>query len=223
MRALVVEDEPELADLIAAEVGSEGFAVDTVASAAGARAALHDGLYALVVLDRRLPDGDGIALVPTVRSKQSEAAVLVVSAMGDVPDRVAGLDAGADDYMAKPFHADELRARIRASIRRPSAGRLPPVRCGALEYDQATRQVAVAGQPMLLRRREAALLGALMRRARRVVQRETLLREVYGYGDEPSANTFEAHMSRLRRRLDEAGAGVVLHAVRGIGYMIDGA
>ncbi|WP_141589235.1 MULTISPECIES: response regulator transcription factor [unclassified Myxococcus] len=222
MRALLVEDEPELARLVANEATSQGFSVDAVASVTEARSAIHLGAYAIVLLDRRLPDGDGLCLIPELRAMQPEAGVLVISAMGDVPERVAGLDAGADDYMEKPFHADELRARIRSVLRRPAQARqLQPVRCGAIEYDLGSRQMTVQGRPLLLRRREASLLAALMRRARRVVQRDTLIKEVYGFDEEPSANTLEAHISRLRRRLEDCGAGVVLHPVRGVGYLID--
>lgn len=222
MRALLVEDEPELARLVAAEAASLGFSVDAVASVGAARIAICIGSYALVLLDRRLPDGDALRLIPEIRARQPETGVLVISALGDVPDRVAGLDAGADDYIGKPFHADELRARMRSVLRRPAQARqLQPVSCGGIEYDIGSRQITVHGKPLLLRRREASLLGALMRRAHRVVQRETLIREVYGFDEEPSANTLEAHVSRLRRRLEDCGAGVVVHPVRGIGYLID--
>jgi DNA-binding response OmpR family regulator len=222
MRALLVEDESELAGLIGREVQSQGLSVDVVPTMAEARAALLVGTWAIVLLDRRLPDGDGLRVIPEIRTRHPEAAVLVISALGDVPDRVTGLDAGADDYLGKPFHTDELRARLRALLRRPAQARqLVPVRCGALEFDLGSRQFSIDGAPLVLRRREAALLAALMRRARRVVQRDTLIREVYGFDEEPSQNTLEAHISRLRKRLEERGAGVVLHPVRGVGYLID--
>jgi DNA-binding response OmpR family regulator len=222
MRALLIEDEPELARLVSKEIAAQGVSVDAVPSMAEASAALCVGAYAIVLLDRRLPDGDGLRLLPQIRASQSECAVLVISALGDVPQRVAGLDAGADDYIGKPFHADELRARVRALLRRPAQARqLAPVRCGALEFDLGTRQFSVGEAPLILRRREASLLASLMRRARRVVQRDTLIREVYGFEEEPSQNTLEAHISRLRKKLDACNAGVTVHPVRGVGYFID--
>ena len=222
MRALLVEDEPELARLVSRELESQGLSVDAVSSLAEAGGALLVGSYALVLLDRRLPDGDGLRLVPEIRARQAECAVLVISALADVPQRVAGLDAGADDYIGKPFHVDELHARVRALLRRPvQLQQLAPVRCGALEFDLASRQFSISGTPLILRRREASLLAALMRRARRVVQRDTLIREVYGFDEEPSRNTLEAHLSRLRKKLDSCHAGVVVHPVRGVGYFVD--
>ncbi|BDU18118.1 response regulator transcription factor [Lysobacter auxotrophicus] len=222
MRALLVEDEPELAMLVSRELEAQGLSVDAVPSLTAASGALLVGTYAILLLDRRLPDGDGLRLVPLIRAKQPECSVLVISALGDVAQRVAGLDAGADDYIGKPFHVDELRARVRALLRRPARlQKLAPVRCGALEFDLTSRQFSVSGTPFILRRREAALLAALMRRARRVVQRDTLIREVYGFDEEPSQNTLEAHISRLRKKLDSNLAGVVVHPVRGVGYFID--
>lgn len=222
MRALVVEDEKEMARILATELDAQGFSVDAVASLSAAKTALLLGRYALILLDRRLADGDGLSLLPGIRSRQADASIIVLSALGDAVERVVGLDAGADDYVGKPFHADELRARIRAVMRRPAQlGHLTPVRCGNLCYDAGSRDITVQGQPMVLRRREAALLGALMRRARRVVRRETLIEEVYGFDEEPTSNSLEAHVSRLRSKLQEMEAGVVLQPVRGVGYLID--
>lgn len=222
MRALVVEDEKEMGRILATELDAQGFSVDAVPSLSAARTALLLGRYALVLLDRRLADGDGLLLVPGIRSRQPDASIIVLSALGDAGERVAGLDAGADDYLGKPFHVDELRARIRAVMRRPAqSGHLAPVRCGNLCYDAGSRDITVQGQRVVLRRREAALLGALMRRARRVVRRETLIEEVYGFDEEPTSNSLEAHVSRLRSKLQEIEAGVILQPVRGVGYLID--
>jgi DNA-binding response OmpR family regulator len=130
---------------------------------------------------------------------------------------VHGLDAGADDYISKPYNADERLARMRAALRRPGGEAAPPIVCGALALDQATREVSVRGRPIILGRRELAL----MRRVGRVVLRETLLDEVYGFDEEVNSNTLDAHVSRLRARLVRSEAGVAVHPVRGVGYMLD--
>jgi two-component system OmpR family response regulator len=219
MRILLVEDEQEMSRLIARSVGATGFMVDCVASIAEAEAALVVGSHALVLLDRRLPDGDGLSLLRSVRARRPGVPVIVLTALDDVRDKVRGLDAGADDYLAKPFDAEELLARIRAALRRPGGEPPPLIRCGDLRFDPASREVAVAGRLLVLGRRELALLEALIRRTGRVVQRSTLLDEVYGFDDEIQSNALDAHVSRLRARL--GAARVTIHPVRGIGYMLD--
>ena len=219
MRILLVEDEPEMARLIARSVGATGFVVDHVASIAEAEAALAVGRYVLVLLDRRLPGGDGLTLLRSVRTAQPGVPVIVLTALDDVRDKVQGLDAGADDYLAKPFDTEELLARVRAALRRPGGKPPPAIRCGDLRFDPASREVAVAGRLLVLGRRELALLDALIRRAGRVVQRSTLLEEVYGFEDDIQSNALDAHVSRLRARL--AAARVAIHPVRGVGYMLD--
>jgi DNA-binding response OmpR family regulator len=217
----MVEDEPELGATLASRLKNEGFVVDLAASLGEAIEAVLGAEYRLVLLDRRLPDGDGLALLPVLRTRPLPPPAIVLTALEDVPDRVAGLDAGAEDYLIKPFAYDELLARVRVLLRRSPAGSpAPSVVVGRLEYDLATREARVEGFPMSLPRRELAILDALARRAGRVVMREHLESQVYGYDDEISSNALEAHISRLRKRLAEAGARVVLHGVRGIGYML---
>jgi DNA-binding response OmpR family regulator len=221
MRILLVEDEPELAATIAGRLADERFVVDRAGSLGDAIEAVMCADYRAVLLDRRLPDGDGLSLLPVLRTRPLPAPVLVLTALDDVPDRVAGLDAGADDYLIKPFAVDELLARIRVLLRRFSAGSAAPkVTVGRLEYDLGDRASKVGGSPLSLPRRELAILDALMRRAGRVVLREHLEAQVYGYDDDISSNALEAHVSRLRKRLTDAGAGVILHGVRGVGYML---
>ncbi len=221
MRILLVEDEPEMSRLIARSVGGIGFVVDCVASIAEAATALAIGRYGLVLLDRRLPDGDGISLIPLVRSKLPGIPVIALTALDSVKDKVKGLDAGADDYLAKPFDADELRARIRAALRRPGMERSPVICCGNLRFDPASREVLIGSQPVVLGGRELALLESLIRRIGRVVQRATLLEEIYGFDDEIGSNALDANVSRLRLRL--AAAQVKIQSVRGVGYILSNA
>jgi DNA-binding response OmpR family regulator len=221
MRILLVEDEPELGAAVAGRLKAEGFVVDQASSLGEAIEAVLGAEYRLLLLDRRLPDGDGLSLLPVLRTRPAPPPVIILTALDDVPDRVAGLDAGAEDYLIKPFAVDELLARIRVLLRRSSAGApAPKVTVGCLEFDLAAREARVAGAPLALPRRELAILDALARRAGRVVMREQLEAQVYGYDDEIASNALEAHISRLRKRLADAGARVVLHGVRGVGYML---
>lgn len=221
MRIIVVEDEPDLADLLERRLKRSGYVVDVATTLAEAREAVRLISYAVMLLDRRLPDGDGLDLVTEMRRRKDPTPVIVLSALDQVPDRVSGLDAGADDYLIKPFDADELNARIRAAVRRPGGEPPPPLVCGRLTFDQAHLEASVEGVPLKLKRRELAVLGALMLRAGRVVRRDHLVEQVFGYDDDISSNTLEAHVSRLRSRLATAKAGVVIHPVRGVGYVID--
>ncbi|HEV2079695.1 MAG TPA: response regulator transcription factor [Allosphingosinicella sp.] len=221
MRILLVEDEPELRTTLAARLTADGFVVDQFGTLGAAIEAVMAAQYNAVLLDRRLPDGDGLSLLPVLRTRPSRPPVIILSALDDIPDRVDGLDAGAEDYLIKPFAFEELVARLRVMLRRSgSADAAPFVSVGRLQYDLASREPKVSGQPLTLPRRELAIMDALIRRAGRVVMREHLQDQVYGFDEEISSNALEAHISRLRKRLADAGAGVVLHGVRGVGYML---
>lgn len=221
MRILVVEDEPELGAGLVARLAGAGFVADHAPTLGDAIEAVLGADYRFVLLDRRLPDGDGLSLLPVLNTRPPAPPVLVLTALDDVPDRVAGLDAGAEDYLIKPFAFAELLARIRVLLRRASTSvAAPKVAVGALEYDLGERVASVAGMRLALPRRELAILDALVRRAGRVVMREHLEAQVYGYDDEISSNALEAHVSRLRKRLAKGDARVILHSVRGVGYML---
>jgi len=219
-RILLVEDEREMAALVAGNLGKEDYLVDKVGSCEEAGLALETGRYALVLLDRRLPDGDGLSLLGAVRSLQPGTPVILLSALDQLDDKVRGLNAGADDYLTKPFFNDELVARIRAALRRPGAEPAPAQACGKLRFDAESREVSVGGRPLALKRRELLVLEALIRRAGRVVQRDALIAAVYGFDDEVQPKALDSHVSRLRKRLADLDAGVAIHPVRNVGYMM---
>jgi two-component system, OmpR family, response regulator len=220
MRILLVEDELEMAGLIARRLESIGFGVDCATTIGAARNSIGARPYSLVLLDRRLPDGDGLSMVDDIRRAQPGVRVVMLTALDSVPDKIAGLDAGADDYLAKPFDVDELLARVRANLRRNETGGQPPLTVGELSFDLAAREASVSGRPIVLHRRELALLESLLRRHGRAAPREALIEEVYGGSGGLQSNALDALVSRLRRRLNTESAGVEIHPVRGVGYVL---
>ncbi|MGD9656255.1 MAG: response regulator transcription factor [Methylocystis sp.] len=220
MRILLVEDELEVARSISREFARAGFVADHVSSIDEARRALNVLPYALVVLDRRLPDGDGMSLAPEMRRIRPGLQVLILTACNKTDEIVAGLDAGADDYLTKPFDFDELLARTRVAMRRHGGGSLPAIVVGDLSFDPRLRDVSVRGKSVVVHGRELMLLEVLMRHADRMVSRQTLLEEIYGFDDDIQPSVLNLLVLRLRRRLEELDAGVTIHAARGVGYMI---
>ncbi|KAF1004763.1 MAG: Transcriptional regulatory protein TcrA [Luteibacter sp.] len=220
MRILLVEDEPEMAAALQSGLHKHGMLVDVAPDIARATEALQSKVHDLLLLDRQLPDGDGVSLVAKARANQADLPIIVLTARGSLPDRIDGLDQGADDYLVKPFALEELLARIRAISRRPAKVVLPTVNAGRLRYDFAAREALVDDMPLRLPRRQLLLLEALAYRLGRTVQREVLLDAVYGFDDAIQSNAFDAHVSKLRRALTEAEAGVEIHAIRGIGYIL---
>jgi len=220
MKILLVEDEAEFAVAMRSALEQERFVVDWADSLAMAREAGRDGMHELVLLDRTLPDGDGLALIPDLRASNAGVPVIVLSARSELGDRVAGLDEGADDYLAKPFALEELLARIRAVRRRPNALAVEEIVVGCLVFDSSHGEASVDGRRLDLPRRELSVLAALLRRRGRTVLRETLEQAVYGFDDEIQSNTLDSHVSRLRRKLSEARSGIEIHAIRGVGYLL---
>jgi DNA-binding response OmpR family regulator len=220
MRLLLVEDHPVLGPTLEDRLSAAGFVVDRVVAGEDAEAAVASFAYPLVILDRRLPDGDGVARIPALRHFQPDIRIIVLTALDATSDKVDGLNAGADDYLTKPVDPDELIARVRAGLRRPGGTLQPKIACANLSYDPANREFRVDGEPVFLKRRELLILETLMIRARRVVQRQTFMDQVYGFNEEVQSNTLEAHISRLRSKLAELGANVIIHPVRGVGYML---
>ena len=220
MRLLLVEDELRLAGALTTALERERFVVDHMDCLATAREAAASAAYDLALLDRTLPDGDGLDLIPELRARSPGVPILILSALGDVPDRIAGLDEGADDYLIKPVSIDEMLARIRAVRRRTPDLATEEIDAGNLVYDVLNDDVAVDGVRLELPRRERLVLGALIRRRGRTVLRESLEQAVFGFEDAVQSNTLDSHISRLRKRLAVAGAAVEIHPVRGVGYLL---
>jgi DNA-binding response OmpR family regulator len=220
MRVLLVEDEPEMASALAAALIRHDVVVDHVATAAAAARALDAGVHDAVLLDRQLPDGDGVALIPKLRAQGVDLPVIVLTARGELADRVAGLDTGADDYLAKPFAVEEVLARLRAVLRRPGGLAADTIRIGRLAFDLAHREASVGDVPLVLPRRELLVLEALLRRRGRTVLRSALEDAVYGFDDEVQSNALDTHVSRLRGKLAQAEAQVEIHGIRGVGYLL---
>jgi len=220
VRLLVVEDEVRIAEILRQSLGKAGFVVDAVASCVDARAALEVGAYDAVILDLGLPDGDGLTLLGDVRSRGSQTPTLVLTARDAIEDRVSGLDAGAYDYLVKPFAMSELIARTKALLRRPGGALGTTLKAGNVEFDTIGRDVTIANTPLLLPRRESAILEHLMRRLGRVVPKAVLEEKLYGIDDELESNAIPVHIHYLRRKLVDAGAAAEIHTVRGLGYLL---
>ncbi|EHJ95484.1 response regulator transcription factor [Agrobacterium tumefaciens] len=220
MRILIVEDEAEFANALRVALERERFVVDQAGRISMAQEAAMSGAYDLVLLDRTLPDGDGLSLLPVLRETHPGLSVIVLSARGEVTDRIAGLDNGADDYLTKPFDVDEMFARIRAVRRRPADLISEEIHVGALVFDVTNDEASVSGARLELTRRELRALAALVKRRGRTVVREALEQAVFGFDDEVQSNTLDSHISRLRRKLAEANAAVEIHAIKGVGYLL---
>jgi two-component system, OmpR family, response regulator len=219
MRIIVVEDDRDLADGISRSLSKTGHAVDVVTDGLLAEAALRATSYDLVILDLQLPKRNGLEVLRHYRSAGGQAPVLILTARSTVEDRVSGLDAGADDYLAKPFDLHELEARVRSLLRRSNATLTPILRHGPLSLDTIGRRVEIRGEGVDLSAREIALLETLLLRAGRVVSKEGLLETLYGSQDYVGENAVEVFVHRIRRKLEPAG--VVIRTVRGLGYMVD--
>ena len=216
MRFLLVEDDRMIGDTLRAALRMEGHAVDWVRDAAAAEGTLASERFDLVLLDLGLPQGNGLDVLRALRARGDATPVIVLTARDGPGDRVAGLDAGADDYLVKPFDLDELGARIRA-VHRRQAGRAQPLLAhGGVTLDPATRQVTRDGQPVLLSAREYAVLELLMQRPGAVLSRERLEESVYGWGEEVGSNAIEVHLHHLRKKLGTAS----IKNVRGVGYRV---
>jgi DNA-binding response OmpR family regulator len=206
MRILLVEDELDLAKALISALERHDILVDHVSTLEMALEAVENAVHSIAVLDRKLPDGDSLTIIPALRKAQAGLPIIVLSALG------------ADDYLAKPFVVDELVARIRALMRRPAMIADMGISVGKLTFNLGDGTATVNGAPLTLTRREVLALEVLVRRAGRTVARSALEEAVYGFDDEIASNTLDAHISRLRRKL--APADVEIHSIRGIGYLL---
>lgn len=220
MRVLVVEDHEGLASHITAGLIKAGYAADAVSTLDDAGAALKAAVYDLILLDLGLPDGDGVSWLKKLRATGLQTPVLIVTARDALGDRIKGLDSGGDDYLVKPFAMEELLARCRALLRRPSATENAILEVNGVALDLATRAVRINDRPIELGRRETNLLELLLRRAGSVVTREAIEGQIYSFDDEVTPNALEAATSRLRRKLEEADSPARIHTVRGVGYLL---
>jgi two-component system response regulator QseB len=216
MRLLLVEDDRMVGENLRDGLAREGHAVDWVRDGVAAEAALRAEPYGAVLLDLGLPRRDGIEVLRGVRALRNDVPVLIITARDAVADRVRGLDAGADDYLVKPFDLDELAARVRALTRRAAGRSAGVVEHGPLTLDPARREVRLDGRPVSLSAREYAVLEALLERPGAVLSRARLEERLYGWGEEVASNAVEVHVHNLRRKL---GAGLI-RTERGAGYSI---
>jgi DNA-binding response OmpR family regulator len=218
MRLLVVEDSDKLVAMLQSSLATHGFAVDCMGTLTDALAAVRSACYDAIILDLALPDGDGLALVNQLRGSGSATPILVLSARGRLEDRIKGLNAGADDYLPKPFALDELVARLNALLRRPPVIVASLLRVSNIAMDQTTQAVEVDGNRVDMPRRERALLRVLMRNTGRLVSRASLEEALFGFNEDVGSNAIEVYIHRLRKRLETAGARASVATERGVGY-----
>ena len=220
MRVLVVEDEKKTASFIRKALQSEGYAVDVLHDGAEALAAVSNTPFDVVVLDVMLPGRDGLSVVRQMRERKIAIPVLMLTARGEVSEKVEGLNAGADDYLPKPFALEELVARVRALGRRYSDTKSLTLRVGDLTLDTVTRKVKRGETPIDLAPREYLLLEFLMRSAGRICGRMAIVEKVWDYDFDPGTNLVDVYIMRLREKIDAGFELKLLHTVRGVGYVL---
>jgi two-component system, OmpR family, response regulator QseB len=217
MRLLLVEDDEILGDGLVEGLKMEGYAVDWLTNGKLADEALKMNCYELVVLDLNLPDMDGMSILRELRARKDETPVLVLTARDTVPDRVEGLDSGADDFVIKPFELDEVCARLRALARRNEGRSTPTIEYKGIVLDPASHQVTFNDENVELSQKEFEILSFLMGNIGRVVSRARLEESLYSWSSDIESNTVEVHIHYLRKKLDPA----IVRTVRGVGYIID--
>jgi two-component system, OmpR family, response regulator len=221
VKILIVEDDPETAAFVVASLAAAGHTADEAASGPAGYELATTGRYDVIVLDRMLPDFDGITLVRAIRSAGIATPVLFLTHLSGVDDRVEGLEAGGDDYLVKPFAFEELQARLVALARRPQlAGESGFLAIADLEMDLIRRSVRRGGETIELLPREFRLLEYLMRSQRRIVTRTMLLEHVWNFHFDPKTNIVETHISRLRAKIDRGRAVALIQTLRGVGYAL---
>ncbi|WP_374729368.1 response regulator transcription factor [Nguyenibacter vanlangensis] len=219
-RVLLVEDDGKIAQEVAEELESRGFSVRHERTGPSGLSVGLGGNFDVMIIDRMLPEMDGLTLIETLRGRQVSTPVLVLSAMSAVDDRVSGLKAGGDDYLTKPFAMEELAARLEALMRRPNNTRETMLHVGPLAMDLIERTVTRDGVVIELLPREFRLLEYLMRRPNQVLTRNMLLEDVWNYRFIPQTNLVDVHIGKLRRKIDEPGATPLIQSIRGTGFML---
>ena len=220
MRCLVIEDEPAIAGYLCRLLAQLNGIVDVVETIRDAHQALSNFKYDLAIVDRMLPDGDALKIVVGLSKLAERPAVIMLTAKDQKEDVIDGLEGGADDYLRKPFEPQELIARVRAVLRRPRLFVPQNLTFGNVELDAGGNEAIVANKKVVLRRREALILEALLMRRDRVITKQGLTEAIYGFDEEIESNTLEAQVSRLRKKLAELGANVEIRSMRGIGYIL---
>lgn len=220
VRILVVEDEKKTADFISKALKAEGFAVDVLKNGDTTLTAITTTPFDAVVLDIMLPGRDGLSILQQLRTRGNRTPVLLLSARGAVNERVEGLNAGADDYLAKPFALEELIARVRALLRRGEDSKSVVLRVADLNLDTTTRTAQRGSQVIELTTREYRLLELLMRSAGRICGRMTIIEKVWDYDFDPGSNIVDVYIRRLRGKIDDGFEPKLLHSVRGVGYVL---
>lgn len=218
MRLLLVEDDNALGAGVRSGLRQEGYTIDWLTDGASALHALQNEEFDLAILDLGLPRMDGIQVLQQLRARGSTLPVLVLTARDTTEDRILGLDAGADDYLVKPFDLNELKARLRALLRRSSGRPQTLIEHAGVVLDPANQQVSYLGNPVALTPKEYQLLHELLSQAGKVLTRERLLQTLYGWDEEAESNTLEVHIHHLRKKLSSE----LIRTVRGIGYLVDG-
>ena len=221
MRILLVEDDPDVQRFMRRGLTEAAYAVDVAASGGEALELAAVNAYDAAVLDLMIPPPDGIEVCRTLRADGSTLPILMLTARGAVDDRIAGLDAGADDYLAKPFELRELLARLRALLRRGGATVAPFLRAGELEIDTRSHRVRLEGQPLTLTTKEYTLLEFLARNCGRVLTREEIAEHVWNQDFDPFTNLIEVYVNRLRRQMERVSSRKLIHTIRGAGYMLE--
>jgi two-component system OmpR family response regulator len=222
MKLLIIEDDAEAAGYLAKAFAEVGYVADLAADGLDGYAMARDGRYDVLIVDRMLPKMDGLSLIGGLREQKIETPVLILSALGQVDDRVKGLRAGGDDYLTKPYAFVELLARVEVLSRRKTGGASDTTvyRVGNLELDRLSHKLLRGGKDIILQPREFRLLEYLMKHAGQVVTRTMLLENVWDYHFDPQTNVIDVHISRLRSKIDKGPEAPLLHTIRGAGYMI---
>jgi len=219
-RVLIVEDDPNVRTALSRALSFEGYEIDTAGDGGRGLEAVVQDPPDVIVLDVMMPFVDGLEMCRRLRARGDKTPVLMLTALGDVADRVEGLDAGADDYLAKPFALEELLARVRALLRRSSGDVTEVLSFADLSMNLATREVTRDGEPVPLTKTEFDLLEVLLRAGGRVVTRDQIYRDVWGFDFGTSSNSLDVYVGYLRRKTEEGGRSRLIHTVRGVGYVL---